>query len=230
MTEKEALLAQQQELFLLKKMLSDEKLTFAEWEMILPALFHVNSLEESTWVYDSVKAREFEQEELLPFGIEQMASMVTEDTLKEGTLRYVDFCCGEEYCKVFGAFRKMTIEGKVEPEWLYIITKFYKGMATAISLSIPVRQMGRLSQQITGLLDDNLFIKQNYQRFASLTKQECLILKLIVSGQKRRHIAEQLHISLHTYDTHRKNIRQKLDVKSVSELIRYAQAFGLGEE
>ena len=90
--------------------------------------------------------------------------------------------------------------------------------------------MGQLSQQLTGLLDDNLFIKKNYQKFASLTKQEREILKLIVSGHKRKDIADQLFISVHTYDTHRKHIRQKLAVKSLSELIRYAHAFGLLEE
>ena len=90
--------------------------------------------------------------------------------------------------------------------------------------------MGQLSQQMSGLLEDNLFLKKNYQKFASLTRQEREILKLIAYGEKRQAIAEQLFISVHTYDTHRKHIRQKLSAKSVSELIRYAKVFGLFEE
>ena len=233
MTEKEALLAQQKELFVLEKMLTDEKLTLSEMEMILPAFFHVNSMEDSTLTYCSKAACDFlaiEQEEIMPFSAEQLASIVSPATLKHITPRFVDFYRQEDFFKVHADFQQIRRRGKEGFEWVYTTTKIYQGYAAPISLSIPVSQMGQLSQQLTGLLDDNLFIKKNYQKFASLTKQEREILKLIVSGHKRKDIADQLFISVHTYDTHRKHIRQKLAVKSLSELIRYAHAFGLLEE
>ncbi len=233
MTEKESLLAQQQELFLLEQMLSDKKLSLSELEMILPALFHVNNLDDSTLVYCSQKACDYvgiEVEELMPYSAEQLATICSDYTMAHVIPTFVKFYQQEDYYKVFGNFQQLMIRGKDDYEWVYTTTKIYHDLNAAMSLTIPIKQMGSLSAQLTGLLEDNLFIKKNYQRFASLTKQECVILKMIVSGQQRRHIAERLSISLHTYDTHRKNIRQKLDTKSLSELIRYAQAFGLGEE
>ena len=97
---------------------------------------------------------------------------------------FVKFYQQEDYHKVFGNFQQINIKGKEEHEWIYTTTKIYHSLDAGISLSIPIKQMGNLGKQLTGLLEDNLFIKKNYQRFASLTKQECLILKMIVAGLK----------------------------------------------
>jgi len=233
MTETESLLAQKQELFILEKMLTNKQLTLSEIELVLPALFHVNSMKDSSLVYLSEKGANFlgyEKEEIMPFSAEQLATIVTEDTLTHITPRFVEFYQEEDHYKVLSAFQQINQKGKEGYEWVYTTTKIYKGLNAPISLSIPVKQMGQLSQQLTGLLEDNLFIKKHYQKFASLTKQEREILKLVVMGVRRQHISDQLHISIHTYDTHRKNIRRKLETKSLGELIRYAQAFGLFEE
>lgn len=233
MTEKESLLAQNQELFVVEKLLSEKAITLSELEMILPAFFHVNSMEDSSLIYCSKKGCDFlglDREEIMPYSAEQLASIVTTDTLNHITPRFVEFYEEQDFYKVFSAFQQIKRKGKEGYEWIYTTTKIYKRLEAPISLSIPIAQMGQINQQLTGLLEDNLFIKKNYQRFASLTKQERAILKLVVSGEKRQTIADKLFISVHTYDTHRKNIRQKLETKSISELIRYAQAFGILEE
>ena len=47
-----------------------------------------------------------------------------------------------------------------------------------------------------------------------LSCREVEILKLIALGTSRSNIAEQLDISVFTYDEHRKNIKNKLGLKS----------------
>ncbi|UTW60974.1 response regulator transcription factor [bacterium SCSIO 12741] len=56
----------------------------------------------------------------------------------------------------------------------------------------------------------------------SLTKRELEIIQLICDGLKTVQIAEQLNLSVHTVNTHRKNIMNKLQFKTPAELIRYA--------
>ena len=233
MTEKESLLAQQQELFIVEKLLSEQALTLNELELILPVPFHVNSMEDTSLIYASKSCCDhfgFDKEELIPFSAEQLASLITPDTLEHVTPRFISFYSERDSHKVYSDFQQIVRRGKAEPEWVFTATKIYNALEAPICLSIPVSQMGNLNKQLSGLLDDNLFIKKNYLKFASLTKQEREILKLIVSGHKRQDIADQLFISVHTYDTHRKNIRKKLETKSLSELIRYANAFGVFEE
>jgi DNA-binding NarL/FixJ family response regulator len=56
---------------------------------------------------------------------------------------------------------------------------------------------------------------------AQLTEREEQVLLLIGQGLSSLRIAEQLGLSIHTVDTHRRNIRQKLGVKG-GELVRKA--------
>lgn len=53
------------------------------------------------------------------------------------------------------------------------------------------------------------------------------ILRLLASGKSNREIAEMLHISLSTVETHRNNILQKLHLHNLAELILYAVRKGL---
>lgn len=55
-----------------------------------------------------------------------------------------------------------------------------------------------------------------------LTPREIEVLILVVKGYLNKEIAEKLHISLTTVITHRKNITDKLGMKSVSALTIYA--------
>ncbi len=56
----------------------------------------------------------------------------------------------------------------------------------------------------------------------SLSDREIEIFELIGCGRTTRTIAEQLHLSIHTVETHRENIRAKLGLRSGSELVRSA--------
>ena len=58
--------------------------------------------------------------------------------------------------------------------------------------------------------------------FEKPTKREVEILRLIVQGLSNREIGEKLFISPRTVDTHRTNVMEKLQVKNIAGLIRYA--------
>lgn len=55
-----------------------------------------------------------------------------------------------------------------------------------------------------------------------ISSREKNILKHVALGLTNKEIADQLFISIHTVVTHRKNITQKLGIKSVSGLTVYA--------
>ena len=57
---------------------------------------------------------------------------------------------------------------------------------------------------------------------ATLSQRELDVVKLVALGKSNRDIAEELFISIHTVISHRKNITNKLGIKSVSGLTIYA--------
>jgi two-component system response regulator NreC len=61
----------------------------------------------------------------------------------------------------------------------------------------------------------------------NLSEREVDVLRLIALGHTNTQIAEQLHISVRTVETHRSHIQQKLVLSSRAELVRYALDRGL---
>ena len=59
-----------------------------------------------------------------------------------------------------------------------------------------------------------------------LSDREIEVMSLIVQGYINKEIADRLHIGLSTVITHRKNIMEKLGMKSVSALTIYAVMHG----
>ena len=64
----------------------------------------------------------------------------------------------------------------------------------------------------------------------NLTPKEKQILNLISEGFTSNEIAEKLFLGKRTIDTHRQHMMQKLNLKSLPELIKYAINFSLSEK
>ncbi len=70
---------------------------------------------------------------------------------------------------------------------------------------------------------DNLFQNvKSKRRSNQLSTRETDVLKLVALGDSNKQIADKLFISIHTAITHRKNITQKLGIKTIAGLTLYA--------
>ena len=61
-----------------------------------------------------------------------------------------------------------------------------------------------------------------------LTDREQQILTILGQGQSSKHIANQLDLSVRTVESHRQNIRRKLNLAGQAELIKYAVEHAAG--
>jgi DNA-binding NarL/FixJ family response regulator len=57
---------------------------------------------------------------------------------------------------------------------------------------------------------------------SALTDRELEVFRLIGAGISTREISQRLELSMKTVDAHRRHMREKLNLRSTSELIRYA--------
>lgn len=78
----------------------------------------------------------------------------------------------------------------------------------------------RLTRQLVGSALDFGASKAN--GVEGLSDRELEIFELIGRGKSTRAIADELHLSIHTIETHRENIRAKLKLRNGSELVRSA--------
>ncbi|EMW7173067.1 response regulator transcription factor [Vibrio fluvialis] len=62
-----------------------------------------------------------------------------------------------------------------------------------------------------------------------LSRREEAVLKMVAQGHSSKKIASLLNISYRTVETHRQNIKHKLDIHSTAELAQYAIQHGMLE-
>ena len=63
-----------------------------------------------------------------------------------------------------------------------------------------------------------------------LTTREQVILSYVARGLSSKEVARKLDISFRTVDAHRRNIKAKLNIDNLAELVRYAVNHGLIED
>lgn len=77
-------------------------------------------------------------------------------------------------------------------------------------------------------LDENRkFVVANKDKFNCLTEKELEIFVLVVKGESSNKIGQKLFIETSTVSTHRKHIKQKLNLNSIFDWFKYAKAFEL---
>lgn len=64
-------------------------------------------------------------------------------------------------------------------------------------------------------------------RTDSLSPRETEVLRLLALGLTNQEVAERLHISVRTAESHRASIQKKLDLGRRSELVTFALAHGV---
>jgi DNA-binding NarL/FixJ family response regulator len=82
-----------------------------------------------------------------------------------------------------------------------------------------------LSERASELLFDQMSSnghRKTTSPLAKLTDREFEVLRLIGMGKDTHEIADALHLSTKTVDTHRAHVRDKLGLKNPTELVHYA--------
>lgn len=80
----------------------------------------------------------------------------------------------------------------------------------------------RRSQIVTVLKEEVKRVKEMEDENYELSDREREVLVLVAQGLSSKEIADKLNISIHTVNSHRKNITRKTDIKSVAGLAVYA--------
>lgn len=96
-----------------------------------------------------------------------------------------------------------------------------------IGLALPVDAMHHMTAKAERLLQENNFLRKNYKTFSQLSGRQKEILRLTAIGKSAAEIAAELFIAETTVETHRRNLKAKLQVNSHFELSQYARAFDL---
>ncbi|MDT3404049.1 response regulator transcription factor [Mucilaginibacter terrae] len=135
----------------------------------------------------------------------------------------------DEFCTYF---QQVRYKGQADYTWHMSSVKIWMRDAAGaplytITMAFPVEAMHHMKAKAERLLQENNFLRQNINKYASLSQRERDILKYMAEGKSSGDTAAELFISFNTVETHRKNIKRKLGTNSFYELSQYARAFDL---
>lgn len=104
----------------------------------------------------------------------------------------------------------------------------FKNLSKAIRMVMANKTY--LSNEISDVLENNCLTSSTGMKstdFQLLSCREKEVLQLVAEGKTSNQIAEILHISAKTVETHRQNVTLKLNIKNIPELTKYAIREGL---
>ncbi|WP_207536293.1 helix-turn-helix transcriptional regulator [Desertivirga arenae] len=96
-----------------------------------------------------------------------------------------------------------------------------------IGIATPIDPSHDITAKVARLVDENNFLRENVQKFNRLTSREKEVLVFLAEGQSSQMISDSLFISVATVETHRRNIRRKLEAENSYKLGDYVRAFNL---
>ena len=93
-----------------------------------------------------------------------------------------------------------------------------------------LRKVARGQRHLSAEMNERLLSKAARGQLSSgdddpvtaLTHRELQVFQMIGGGVSTREIADQLQLSMKTIDAHRRHMREKLNLRSTNELMRYA--------
>jgi DNA-binding NarL/FixJ family response regulator len=98
------------------------------------------------------------------------------------------------------------------------------------AIRVVIANQTYLSPEVAGTVVGDYVRKSSLSdtsAFSVLTAREREVLQLLAEGMSTKQIASCLNISAKTVETHRQHIMEKLDTRSIADLIKYAVREGL---
>ncbi|WP_181306365.1 LuxR C-terminal-related transcriptional regulator [Rufibacter sp. XAAS-G3-1] len=199
----------------------------------VPANIYVSDLQDGvTWCNKTnQETLGYTLEEIKQMGtMEYMRQIVHPEDLnipQDSITHYQEFT-GAEFGGVFRARHRFQKEYRWFIGWARAFAHAQDGHVKEI-LCVDVDMSPRMSteKQLIAALRENLKHK-NELLVKSLSKRETEVLSMVCKGKSSKVIADQLCLSVHTVNTHRRNIQSRLGTANVADLVVLAKEAGLG--
>ncbi|EOR92920.1 transcriptional regulator, LuxR family protein [Arcticibacter svalbardensis MN12-7] len=171
-------------------------------------------------------------EELQEMGVEYFDRFFPKEEISILKPELMKFVMQGDENKVYSFFQRVRSDTNSDYKWYFTTSKLYPAdipghALKLVHIAVPADMCNIAGKKFTDLIEDDAFLRKNYRRFNLLSVREKEIIHLIVEGKSSFEIADQLFLSIHTINNHRKNILRKLEINSLSLLIKFAIAFNI---
>lgn len=171
-------------------------------------------------------------EDLAEQGPEYFQNFFVPDEINKVVSTYLGMQKNQEKAGIYNFVHRVKAQDESSYKWYFASAKLMYTPDQVESDNIilivnEVNSLGTIAKKINSVLEESDWMKKNFTKFCRLTPKEKEIISLLVLGNNNAAISYILLISKLTVNTHRRNIKHKLEIKTFSELYKFAAAFGL---
>lgn len=227
--------ADKQSLNLAKRM-NEKIMAIAAISNDLPSVIIINNLKTNCVEYMSergLKILKTSLQELKDFGPAYFDQFFNPEDALNYVPKFLALLKKNDPDEVFSFFQQ--VRSNQEEEWGWYLTSSKVFMCDdegkpylSINAAHPVDELKSITYKLERLLEEKEMMRRELNKYILLTKREKEIIMLLVVGHSSVKIAEKLFISSATVEQHRKNIKNKLGIRNLPEMVRFAQAFDMG--
>ncbi|TRX15951.1 helix-turn-helix transcriptional regulator [Flavobacterium franklandianum] len=171
-------------------------------------------------------------EELAQLGPEYFQKFFVMKEMKEFTERYIEMHQKQDSSFIYNFAHRVKPLNTPFYKWYFASAKllYEPGQEVSNKMIVIVNEvntLGAIAKKINSVLDESDWMKKNFSKFCRLTPKEREIICLLVVGNNSAKISDILCVSQLTINTHRRNIKTKLEIKTFAELYKFANTYGL---
>tara|TARA_R110002049_G_scaffold300838_1_gene492464 strand:- start:653 stop:1345 length:693 start_codon:yes stop_codon:yes gene_type:complete len=225
-TEKEHLIQNQHFAFRLRNLYINDNRTFHQLVDYIPTALHINRKDNFNITYANHKLikRGQELENLVEKGTRYLKEISCPILMQNAINKANNFKLIDDR----QATCTYTQHLKVNNKMTYFYTnKLHLNDNLYFNASTFLDEIVGISKLVTSIFSSLQTNQTSWLQFQSLTKQEKNIIKLLADGNSNQMIANLNFTSIHTVKSHRKNIYRKLNINSVTELVKFSYAMDL---
>lgn len=201
----------------------------------LPVVTIVHQLEPLVVNYMSpngLKILGFSMPEITAMGEAYVDAFFNPEDMVDLKPRIYELIASADDEKIVSYFHQVRPSPNHDWKWYLGTTKVFMrdetGRPTHIINTVsPVDPLHHVTNKVNRLLEENNFLRHNQKVFTSLGKREKEMLKYMALGYSTAEMAARLFISEQTVNTHRRNIKAKLNAESNYDIVKFAQSFDL---
>lgn len=220
-TEKEQIIQLQHFAFKLRNLYVKDKALFAQLNDFIPYSIHINKRDnlDITYANNKLLNRGPELEKLVEIGGSYLTEISCPVLYKSALNKAQEFNTTNDDNGVCNYVQHLKVNKKMK--YLYS-NKLILSDNLYFNVSSFIDEMGAIGKLFRSIFNPLHKNQVSWLQFQSLTKQEKKVLKLLGNGHSNKEVGDLLFISPHTVHTHRRNIYAKLNVKNISDLVRFS--------
>ncbi len=225
----------QANLFCLGNRLENQVLSISEIGDYVPGSVMVQDLGSMTNLYMNKFGCDIlhqSSEELTAIGPDYFRRFFPADemlSIKQGMLDFVGL---GDYTRLHSFVQRVRPDSASDYNWYFTTSRLIRpqggpALSNLVHIAVPINTLNITGYRVSNMIENDEYIRKNFQRFNMLSAREKEVIRMIVEGKSSYEIANALFRSIHTINTHRKNILHKLEVNSLAGLIKFAVAFNI---